>query len=265
MCNLQSCGKPHCLLRLKTRSALHESSGTFLLIGSYERNTYQSLFSPLNNPFEKPQTATIKTGLLPTDSVVVKAEFIHSGVFMKSLIRSLVFSLALTASLAVTSTATARQNPAVQPIFFEHLQAELPTSEPAPIGQQGDVTEVTLAGLAWAVDNVKNDPVPLVIEFYSSDASACATSLSNGTNECTIQPAATQLAAANYPNRVRFLRIDVKNYPVLLNGPDVRVLPSHIIVAGYTDTNTYTAIKVGGYLSDTQIQSLVKETLGINP
>jgi hypothetical protein len=36
-------------------------------------------------------------------------------------------------------------------------------------------------------------------------------------------------------------------------------------VSAYADTTHYTAIKVGGYLSQTDLQSLVKEILSIDP
>lgn len=57
----------------------------------------------------------------------------------------------------------------------------------------------------------------------------------------------------------------MSNYPVLLNGPDVRVLPSHIFVADYTDTSHYSAMKVGGYLDKQALQSVVKDTLAVDP
>jgi hypothetical protein len=173
--------------------------------------------------------------------------------------------LALTAVLFATTPAFANHNPAVQPIFFEQLQNVLPADEPAALAQDGAVTEVTLSGLAWAIDNVKNDHVPLVIEFYSSDQSMCAVLPQSGISECLLQMSATPLAAANYQGRVKFLRIDVSKYSSLLNGPDVRVLPSHIVIADYSDTTHYTAIKVGGYLSMPGLQSLVKEILSIEP
>jgi hypothetical protein len=179
--------------------------------------------------------------------------------------KRILLSLSLTALLSASLPALARNNPAVQPIFFEHLQAALSTSEPAPTIQSGTVTEVTLSSLAWAVDNVKNDPVPLVIEFYSSNQNDCAISPQTTDNECALQETATPAAAAQYPGRVRFLRIDVNQYPILLNGPDVRVLPSHIVVSAYTDTTHYTASKVAGYLDEAGLESLIKADLAIDP
>jgi hypothetical protein len=181
---------------------------------------------------------------------------------MKSL--NLFLATALTL-FAFATNVEARVNPAVQPIFFEHLQNVLPSSEPAAVGHDGTVTEVTLEGLAWAVNNVKNDHVPLVIEFYSSNQSACVVNAQSGDNECVSQARVTAAAAAPYQDRVRFLRIDVSNYSVLLNGPDVRVLPSHIFVADYSDSTHYSAIKVGGYLDQQALQSAVKDTLAVDP
>ena len=171
------------------------------------------------------------------------------------------------ALLALTAPVEARVNPAVQPIFFEHLQSVLPSSEPAAVSYDGKVTEVTLEGLAWAVANFKNDRIPLVIEFYSSNQSDCVVDNQSqpGTNECASQANVTAAAAAPYQDRVRFLRIDVSKYPVLLNGPDVRVLPSHIFLSDYSDTTHYSAIKVGGYLNTQALQSAVKDTLAVDP
>lgn len=100
---------------------------------------------------------------------------------------NLILAAALTL-LALTTNVEARVNPAVQPIFFEHLQNVLPSSEPAAVGRDGTVTEVTLEGLAWAVNNVKNDHVPLVIEFYSSNQSTCAVNAQSGDNEVSAKP-----------------------------------------------------------------------------
>jgi hypothetical protein len=180
---------------------------------------------------------------------------------MKTLLVSLILLSSITAPIA----ASAYVNPAVQPIFFEHLKSALPSSEPFPAPQPGAVTEVTLAGLAWAVDNLRNDPVPLFVEFYSGNQNDCALSTQTGDNECELQQTATPPVAAQYPGRVKFLRIDVNKYPVLLNGPDVRVLPSHIVISSYSDTTHYGASKVGGYLDEAGIESLIKSELDLDP
>ena len=159
----------------------------------------------------------------------------------------------------------ARVNQAVQPLFFEHLQSALTSGQSPPSIHAGAVNEVSLADLAWAVDNLKSDPVPLVIEFYSSNTADCLLTPNSQENECDLQDDAEAAAAANYPGRVRFLRIDVSKYPILLNGPDVRALPSHIFIAAYSDTTHYTANKAMGYFDTSAIESLVKDSLRIDP
>jgi len=179
--------------------------------------------------------------------------------------KNLLLSFALIGSLATfAQPLLARQNPAVQPIFFENLQASLPAAgSQRPDLPAGDVSDLTLSQLALVVADLQNDPVPLIVEFYSSDPAACAITQSTGANECQAQASATEAAAAQYPGRVRFVRIDVKNYPILLNGPDVRVLPSHIVIASYLDTTHYSAFKVSGYLSLDGLQSLIQSNLSI--
>lgn len=191
---------------------------------------------------------------------------------MKAYFMAAMASIALFCSL-IAGPAEARNNPAVQPIFFETLESALANtgtgsgSAPAPLSQDGSVSEVTLPGLAWAVANFKNDHIPLVIEFYSSNQNVCAVSQNQqmSGNECAMQMAVTAQAAAPYQDRVKFLRIDVSKYPVLLNGPDIRVLPSHIFISDYTDSNNYAAVKVWGYLSGPALQSVIKDTLAVDP
>jgi len=169
------------------------------------------------------------------------------------------------AILLVPTLSFARQNAAVQPLFFEQLHNALPANQPLPISTNGAVSEVTWQGLAWAVENVKTTHVPVVIEFYSADASDCTKFNPTGKDECTPQIPETVSAAAQFQGRVEFLRFNVQLFPNVLNGPDVRVLPTHIFIADFTDTQHYTAIKVWGLLDQQGLEQVVQQTFNIAP
>ncbi|HEY9714395.1 MAG TPA: hypothetical protein V6C72_13070, partial [Chroococcales cyanobacterium] len=91
---------------------------------------------------------------------------------MNKIISSFLIAAAVSVA-ALPSVTMARQNPAVQPLFFEQLETATPAAQPAPISTSGAVTEVSWAGLAWELQNLKSSPVPLVIEFSSASQSDC--------------------------------------------------------------------------------------------
>lgn len=174
---------------------------------------------------------------------------------MKSL-TSLLFSAFV---FLIPATTFAAHNPAVQPLFFEQLSASAPTDQPAPIATVDGVTEVSWEGLAWEVQNVTTSHVPLVIEFYSDDSSDCQRMNPTGADECAPQLAQFNAASLSH-DQVRFVRFNVRRHPQVLDGPDVRVLPSHIFIAAYTDTQHYTAIKIWGYLDQDGLSQAMDET-----
>lgn len=161
--------------------------------------------------------------------------------------------------------ALAGHNPAVQPIFFEELAQALPSSQPQPLATNGDVTDVSWAGLAWAVENVKHTHVPMIIEFYSANPSDCVKLNPTGVDECLPQARATLATAARYAGRVDVVRFNVQLRPSVLNGPDVRVLPTHLFIADYSDSQHYTAIKIWGLLDEQGLNEAIQETFRVNP
>ena len=177
--------------------------------------------------------------------------------------KSLTKILLLSAVFILPAAAFAGRNPAVQNIFFEQLQSSLPSSQPPAITTAGGVTEVTWAGLAWEVDNVKTSHVPVVIEFYSDDVGDCQRFNPVGTDECTPDLDQFVQASAQYGDSVRFIRFNVRLHPVVLNGPDVRVLPTHIFIADYSDTQHYSAIKVWGLLNAAAVEQVIGQTFNV--
>jgi hypothetical protein len=179
--------------------------------------------------------------------------------------KRILHSVVLSAALVIAPTASfAGRNPAVQPIFFQQLESVAPASQPAPVAQVGSIVEVTYAGLAWEVNNVKNTHIPLVVELVSGDPAACAAQ-PGGLNECLAQYPASDRTALAYAGRVRFVRFNVQQHPGVLNGPDVRVLPTHLFIADYTDSTHYTAIKVWGLIDQSGLEQVIQETFNIAP
>jgi len=179
---------------------------------------------------------------------------------MKSFIKFLMLNVVLLLPVA----SFAGRNPAVQPLFFEQLQAALPSSQPEPITTSGAVSDVTWQGLAWEVDNVKTSHVPIVIEFYSDDSGDCQRFNPVGTDECAPQLAQFDSASSSYGDNVKFIRFNVRLHPDVVNGPDVRVLPTHFFIADYTDTQHYTAVKVWGMLDEAGIAQVIQQTFNIS-
>jgi thioredoxin-like negative regulator of GroEL len=181
---------------------------------------------------------------------------------MKLTVRNLVAC----AAFLLPAVGLAGHNPAVQPIFFDELAQALPASQPQPIAVgNGALVDVTWAGLAWAVDNVKRTHVPLIIEFYSPDASDCIKLNPTGNDECLPQAPAILDTAVNYQGRVDVVRFNVQLHPQVLNGPDVRVLPTHIFIADYSDSQHYTAIKIWGLIDEQGLQQTIQQTFKIAP
>jgi thioredoxin-like negative regulator of GroEL len=181
---------------------------------------------------------------------------------MKLKVRNLVAC----AAFLLPAVSLAGHNPAVQPIFFEELAQALPASQPQPISVDSSALfDVTWAGLAWAVDNVKRTHVPLIIEFYSADANDCIRFNPVGTDECSPQVPTILDTAVHYSGRVDVVRFNVQQHPQVLNGPDVRVLPTHIFIADYSDTQHYTAIKIWGLIDEQGLQQTIQQTFKLNP
>jgi hypothetical protein len=184
--------------------------------------------------------------------------------FLGAAARAIAFACAAAMMLTVVD-AHAHFNPSVRESFFEDLHAAAPASKPAPVAVDGAVTEVTWEGLAWEVQNAGRTNVPLVIEFYSMDAAQCGAYNVTGPAECVAQILPTARTAASFGSKVRFVRFDVSRHPAVLGTPDVRVLPMHIFVAAYTDTAHYKAVRVWGYLNQTQLTEVVTDTFDVRP
>ncbi|HEY9793417.1 MAG TPA: hypothetical protein V6D22_23655 [Candidatus Obscuribacterales bacterium] len=181
------------------------------------------------------------------------------------MIRIVFSALVLIAAIfGLSNTALARNNPSVQPWFFEQIEQHAPAAEP-PASNTGDVIEASAERLAWELEQARSTRTPLVIEFYSSDPVQCAQYNVTGPGECKAQLAEFERAASQYAGRVRFIRCDVASFGAILNGPDVRVLPTHVFVSTYDDSTHYDAIKVWGLLRVNQLDEAITDTFNIAP
>ncbi len=169
--------------------------------------------------------------------------------------------------LAIAPALSFARNQAVQPIFFEQLE-QAQSSAPAN-STSGVVTEVTWSELAWEVQNVKTSGIPLVIEFYSANPQDCANtnSASNAaaTDECTAQVSQSAGLQNTYLGRVKVVRFNVQQHPSVVQGPDVRVLPTHMFIGSYADSQHYVAIRIWGLMDESALQDVIQQTFHINP